>query len=99
MRGAYQGVTISTNALGFRDRELERKQDGELRILLLGDSITFGYGVSAEETYGRKLEAILASRLGRRVRTVNAGIGGFNTVQDTRFSSTKRRRSIQTSSR
>ncbi len=82
MRGTYQGVTISTNALGFRDRELERKQDGELRILLLGDSITFGYGVSAEETYGRKLEAILASRLGRRVRTVNAGIGGFNTVQE-----------------
>ena len=59
----YQGVMISTNALGFRDREIERKQDGELRILLLGDSITFGYGVSDEETYGRKLESILASGL------------------------------------
>ena len=81
----YQGVMISTNGLGFRDRELERKQNGELRILLLGDSITFGYGVSAEETYGRKLESILTSDLGRRVRTVNAGMGGFNTVQEAAF--------------
>ena len=81
----YQGVMISTNALGFRDREIERKQDGELRVLLLGDSITFGYGVSDEETYGRKLESILTSELGRRVRTVNAGMGGFNTVQEAAF--------------
>ena len=81
----YQGVMISTNALGFRDREIERKQDGELRILLLGDSITFGYGVSDEETYGRKLESILTSELGRKVRTVNAGMGGFNTVQEAAF--------------
>jgi lysophospholipase L1-like esterase len=81
----YQGVMISTNALGFRDREIERKQDGELRILLLGDSITFGYGVSDEETYGRKLESMLTSELGRKVRTVNAGMGGFNTVQEAAF--------------
>ena len=81
----YQGVMISTNAFGFRDREIERKQDGELRILLLGDSITFGYGVSDEETYGRKLESILTSELGRKVRTVNAGMGGFNTVQEAAF--------------
>ena len=84
-RKTYQGVMISTNALGFRDREIERKQDGELRILLLGDSITFGYGVSDEETYGRKLESILTSELGRKVRTVNAGMGGFNTVQEAAF--------------
>jgi lysophospholipase L1-like esterase len=81
-RGLYQGVTISTNALGLRDRDLEPKQPGELRILLLGDSITFGYGVPVEETYGRKLESILTSRLGRRVRAVNAGMGGYNTVQE-----------------
>jgi lysophospholipase L1-like esterase len=82
MQGLYQGVTISTNALGLRDREVERKQNGELRILLLGDSITFGYGVPAEETFGRRLESILTARLGRKVTTVNAGMGGFNTVQE-----------------
>jgi hypothetical protein len=81
-QGIYQGVTISTNTLGLRDRELEHKQTGEVRILLLGDSITFGYGVPAEETYGRKLESILTARLGHRVRAVNAGVGGYNTVQE-----------------
>jgi lysophospholipase L1-like esterase len=81
-RGRYQGVTISTNQLGLRERDLEQKRDGELRILLLGDSITFGWGVAAEETFGRRLESILLSRLGRMVRTVNAGVGGFNTVQE-----------------
>jgi hypothetical protein len=81
-QGRYQGVTISTNRFGLRDRDLEQKQDGELRILLLGDSITFGWGVAADETYGRKLESLLESRLGRRVRTVNAGVGGSNTVQE-----------------
>jgi lysophospholipase L1-like esterase len=82
LEGTYQGVTISTNALGFRDREIEPKKEGELRILLLGDSITFGYGVPIEETYGRKLESILISQLDRPVRTVNAGMGGYNTVQE-----------------
>jgi hypothetical protein len=70
------------NELGLRDRKLEKKQKGELRILLLGDSVTFGAGIPVEATFGRKLETILASRLGRPVRTVNTGIGGYNTVQE-----------------
>jgi lysophospholipase L1-like esterase len=84
-RGTYQGVAIATNALGFRDREIEPRKDGELRILLLGDSITFGYGVPDELTYGRQLESILAAELGRPVRAVNAGMGGYNTVQEYAF--------------
>jgi lysophospholipase L1-like esterase len=83
--GVYQGVTMSTNQLGLRDRGLDRKRDGELRILLLGDSITLGWGVAAEETFGRRLESILESRLARRVRTVNGGVGGYNTVQEYAF--------------
>jgi lysophospholipase L1-like esterase len=78
LRGIY-------NELGLRDRKLEKKQKDELRILLLGDSVTFGAGVPVEATFGRKLETILASRLGRPVRTVNAGVGGYNTVQEYAF--------------
>jgi lysophospholipase L1-like esterase len=78
LRGSY-------NELGLRDRKLEKKQNGELRILLLGDSITFGSGVPVEAAFGRKLETILASQLGHQVRTVNAGIGGYNTVQEYAF--------------
>jgi GDSL-like Lipase/Acylhydrolase family len=78
----YQGVRVSTNELGFRDRNLEGKQNGELRIMLLGDSVTFGWGVPVEATFARRLEGHLASRLGRPVTTVNTGVGSYNTVQE-----------------
>ena len=82
LQRTYQGVRVFINELGLRDRNLEKKQDGELRILLLGDSVTFGWGVPIEATFGRKLESTLASTLGRPVRTVNTGVGGYNTVQE-----------------
>jgi lysophospholipase L1-like esterase len=82
LRRWYQGVEVCVNEAGFRDRSFEKKPRGELRILLLGDSVTFGWGVPAEATFGRKLESALASRLGRGVRTVNTGVGGYNTVQE-----------------
>ena len=58
-------MTISTNALGFRDGASSSANRTESFASCYSGSITFGYGVSAEETYGRKLEAILASRLSR----------------------------------
>jgi lysophospholipase L1-like esterase len=73
---------VRTNELGFRDRKLERKRDDEIRILLLGDSVTFGWGVPIEATFGRKLEGKLTSKLARPVRTVNTGTGSYNTVQE-----------------
>ena len=82
LQKTYGGFRVVTNDLGLRDRNLEKKQDGELRILLLGDSVTFGSGVPIEATFGRKLESMLAAKLGRPVRTVNTGVGGYNTVQE-----------------
>ncbi len=82
LRRTYQGVSVFINELGFRDLKLERKRDDELRILLLGDSVTFGWGVPIEATFGRKLESTLTSKLGRPVRTVNTGTGSYNTVQE-----------------
>ena len=81
-----QLVSVSINELGLRDRDLEKKKKGELRILLLGDSVTFGWGVPVETTFGRKLETTLTSKLGfHPVRTVNSGVGGYNTVQEQAF--------------
>jgi hypothetical protein len=85
LRKIYQGVAVSTNELGLRDRELERKQDKELRILLLGDSVTFGWGAPIDATFGRRLETLLASKREGPVRTINAGVGGYNTVQQYAF--------------
>ena len=48
-----------TNSHGQRDRERTlRKSDGVRRILLLGDSVVEGYGLSESETISRQLEDI-----------------------------------------
>jgi len=82
LKRSYQGVEVSINELGLRDRKLEKKSEGELRILLLGDSVAFGWGVPAEATFGRKLENILTFRLQRPVKVFNAGVCGYNTTQE-----------------
>ena len=56
-------VRYRINADGFRDRIRSRpKPDGVFRILALGDSVTFGYGVEEDETYPMRLEASFAAR-------------------------------------
>ncbi len=78
------GQPVTTNALGLRSPEVaSTTAEGELRILVLGDSNTFGNGVGQEETYPRRLEALLASRQpAARVTVVNAGVPGYDTGQE-----------------
>lgn len=78
----YGGVLVTTNEHGLRDRPIGEKADGELRILALGDSVTFGWGVPREATFAARLEPLLSARLHRPVRTINAGVGSYNTVQE-----------------
>ena len=69
-------ITIRTNALGYRNPELAAKTS-RLRILFLGDSITFGDYVQEEETFVRLVEETAAAA-GRNWETVNAGVGGIS---------------------
>lgn len=71
-------VVIETNDLGLRHPELAPGDHGEHRILVLGDSITFGDYVDREETYPTRLERMLGEA-GRRVEVVNAGLPGAST--------------------
>lgn len=76
------GNEIRINSLGFRERELDRKKPaGTVRILVLGDSVAFGDGVSAEEAFPRRLEERFASKSGS-VEVLNAGVRGYNTYQE-----------------
>ncbi len=51
------------NSQGFRDVEHTfAKPPGVFRIVLLGDSFTFGVGAAFEETYPRRLERLLNQR-------------------------------------
>jgi len=72
----YIGVPVAINRLGLRDREIAvPKPPRTVRILAVGDSVTFGYGVRLEETFVKVLEARLnAGGSAARYEVVNAGV-------------------------
>ena len=78
-----KGVEISTNSYGMRDaepRDLEPSTSS--RIVVLGDSFTFGFGVKDREIWPRRLEFLLdkvTSKGGRPVDVLNFGVGGYGT--------------------
>src|SRR5262245_9241807 len=89
-RGRYIGprpfpiefdTAIEINSLGLRGPELPRRQDGELRVLFLGDSVVAGFEVEQPETFVALLETDLRRRLGRPVQVINAGVRGYGTDQ------------------
>ncbi len=53
-------TNISINNQGFRmDREVTERIEGELRIMILGDSTTFGQGVESYQSYPAQAEEFL----------------------------------------
>lgn len=76
-------IDISINSKGLRDREFPyEKPPGTRRILCLGDSFTFGYGVRADETFAKLLERSLneSDSSNHRWEVLNAGIGSTGTA-------------------
>jgi hypothetical protein len=74
---SHRDIVMNINSLGFRDEEIPyQKEEGEIRILVLGDSVTWGDYLQAEEVFVERLEHYLSAVLdGRRVRVINAGVG------------------------
>ena len=81
----YQGVRFQTNELGLRDGPMPSPVAEELRILVLGDSVTVGWGVAAEDRFTERLEKMLTERSARRVHVINSGVSGYNTEQELIF--------------
>jgi lysophospholipase L1-like esterase len=80
-----RGGETSYNEFGLRDDPILPKSSSEYRILALGDSVTYGSGVDQDKIFTVRLQQLLSTRLGRRVRVINAGVGGYNTVQELTF--------------
>jgi len=83
--GWFAGVPVRINSLGFRDpREYElAKQHDTFRILVIGDSVTFGHGALFETTYPYLLEQRLTRWRGDvRWQVWNLGVPGYNTSQE-----------------
>src|SRR5512134_166244 len=72
----------SINADGFRDREFPVERGAAARIVALGDSVTFGWGVPAEDAWPKQLERLLAADGGPDPEVLNLGVGGYNTRQE-----------------
>jgi hypothetical protein len=76
--GGYD-FTYSNNSLGFRgSREYGPKPAGTRRILLLGDSFTYGLGVDDDQTFAAELERELGKRY-LPAEVINAGNPGRGT--------------------
>jgi len=80
--GEHTGVQISINSHGMRDREYDAHEPpGSLRILALGDSWTFGVGMENEQTWPKRLEALLTSPE-QPVAVMNTGVSGYETFHE-----------------
>lgn len=72
---------VHVNSHGTRGPEFQvPKPAGTLRILSLGDSKTFGWGLTEAETYSGLLEKMLQRHVGpgRRVEVINAGVNAWS---------------------
>jgi len=83
-RGWVDDGFVTTNSLGFRGPEIATpKPSGRFRVVALGDSVTFGFGVNDTETFCAQAEQILRRSLnGRDVELVNLAVPGYDTLQE-----------------
>ena len=80
-RGFEFRVRVRNNAEGFRDRELSELRGDVPRVLFLGDSYAWGWGVDVENRYDRRAQAYLREQ-GIEIETYNTGTPGFGTDQE-----------------
>ncbi len=83
-QGTIVGVPVKINPRGLRDRDLPYENTGSMfRILCLGDSVTFGWGIPEKDTFVQRLETLLnRDETPERFQVINAGVGGHNTRQE-----------------
>ncbi|MFC1709890.1 SGNH/GDSL hydrolase family protein [Candidatus Omnitrophota bacterium] len=72
-----------TNSWGLREKEFSEEKHNQVRILVFGDSITFGYGVPDEYTFPKELDKELNENGNKTSRiefeVLNFGVSGYNT--------------------
>ena len=76
-----RNIRVRTNDLGLRGAPVPPRESEELRVLVLGDSVTFADQVEEGETFVVGVESGLRSRRGARpVRVLNAGGPSLGTL-------------------
>lgn len=67
-------TNVSINSLGHRQHEFDPARGDEQRVLVVGDSFTFGYGVEEADGYVRVMERALNRSVSPPAQTINAGV-------------------------
>jgi lysophospholipase L1-like esterase len=74
---AGHATLFSTNALGLRSGEVGPK--ARPRVLALGDSMTWGWGVAQGEEWVHQAGREIARRGGPELESLNGGVNGYGT--------------------
>lgn len=69
-------VSVSHNSEGLRDKEHTGQSPGAKRLLVLGDSFTWGFGVEQEQRFTSLLDDAHTDW-----EVINAGVSGYSTDQ------------------
>ncbi len=84
----FEGARVRTNSLGLRNKAIPRKtNENTTRIVCLGASPTFGWGVKEEQTYAYQLDQLLKKNApqSKDVEVINAGVIGYSSHQGLQF--------------
>lgn len=83
---ARAGEDYPINTIGLRGSEITSKPAGTKRIVLVGDSVLFGWRLSAEEMLDRQLRELLADRtFPGQYEVATVALPGWNTVDQDAF--------------
>lgn len=81
LKTIFHGALIETNSMGLREKEFSSDKDGKTRIVCMGASPTFGWGVEKEDRYSDQIETILNNKYTGDFEVINAGQIGFTSHQ------------------
>jgi lysophospholipase L1-like esterase len=77
---------VNINSGGLRNREVTlEKPAGTARIMMLGDSIVFGWGVDQDKTMSVDLEKDLSAGGFGLAEVINTGVGNYNTAMEVAY--------------
>lgn len=76
------GIKVHVNQLGMRGAEISLPKPADVtRMLTLGDSSIYGFGVPDDAVFSQ----VMQRSLGPNIEVLNGAVGGYSTVQSLRF--------------
>jgi lysophospholipase L1-like esterase len=76
--------TGRVNSFGFSGPEITlEKPEDTLRIIIVGDSVSYGADVKENETFPRILQSLLHTE--KKIEVINAGVRGYTTFNEARY--------------